>query len=50
MKKTNRYTFTVEFDREVWDHMTAFERTEWVLKVSDLLSDEVYVTNVREGN
>lgn len=43
---SNRVTFTVEFDSEVWASMTPSAQEAWVIRVNDLLSDEVYVSDI----
>lgn len=43
---SNRVTFTVEFDSEVWASMTPAQQAIWVERVNNILSDEVYVSDI----
>lgn len=43
---TNKVTFTVEFDSEVWESMNKDQRSNWIDEVNDILSNEVYVSEV----
>lgn len=44
--KSNVVKFTVEFDSEVWASLDEDGRSDWINKVSDLLADEVHVSEV----
>jgi len=46
-KTSNRYSFTAEFDSEVWETLNGEERSEWIDRVRAAIADEAHVAEER---